>query len=314
MRALRPALVAIAVSCLAPPALADAPAGNAVAVIQQAKGEVGGASSTISIGDAVFVGQTVVTGSAGQVQVVFNDQTRLVVGPRSTLVISDYLMRNDQTASKVVVDALAGTFRFITGNSPKNAYEIATPTGTLGVRGTAFDLEVLRDTGETHVLLYHGGVDMCDLNGACQLLSLTCAIGVIPQHQPALVLSRADKRKPSILRQFPYLTSQIRLRGDFRVPGIDRCQDTLVAEETGNPHGIVVSPGPPAPPSDGDNPPPPPNDPPPPPPGGSTSHHDNNGIGNGGDTPSEGDTETGNPGHGGNGGNGHGNAYGHSKR
>ena len=46
---------------------------------------------------------------------------------------------------------LSGTARFITGSSDKRAYRIVTPQGTMGVRGTAFDLTVRN--GRTHLLL-----------------------------------------------------------------------------------------------------------------------------------------------------------------
>lgn len=305
MRALRPVLVAVAFSSLGPPALAEDPAGNAVAVIQQASVDRDGGSSVIAAGDGIFMGQTLITGNAGQVQVLFSDQTRLVVGPHSSLLVSNYLMRGD-TASRVVVDALGGTFRFITGNSPKNAYKIVTPTGTLGVRGTAFDFDVAPATGETHVLLYHGGVEMCGLAGACRVLSHVCDVGVIPRQDHAALVGNGDDRKPAILQRFPYMGSQVKLREDFRVPGTDVCQDTTTVADVRPPQGGTVVPGGPGQPL----PPPlsPPDDPPPsPPPVGGGGGHDNKGIGNGGDTPSEGGSESGNP-HAG--GNGH--AHGHA--
>ena len=60
-----------------------------------------------------------------------------------------------------------GAFRFITGASPKAAYEIKTPTATMGVRGTVFDVFVA-DDGETVVLLHEGGVDVCSAPGSCK--------------------------------------------------------------------------------------------------------------------------------------------------
>ena len=68
------------------------------------------------------------------------------------------LVRADGTAGKFAVNALAGTFRFLTGNSEKSAYQIITPTGTLGVRGTKFDFTVDPRTGQTKVVLFEGQV------------------------------------------------------------------------------------------------------------------------------------------------------------
>ncbi|MEQ1902240.1 MAG: FecR domain-containing protein, partial [Devosia sp.] len=229
-------------------AAAMEPAGSAVAVIQQASADLSGQTLVLEPGDALFMGQTVITGPDGQVQVVFNDNTHLVVGPGSSLVIAEYLMRNDQTASKFVINALSGTFRFVTGNSPKNAYEIQTPTGTIGVRGTAFDFGIDPETRETHVLLYHGGVRMCDEVGGCTEMADTCAVGIIPDHAQAAVLNEGDKRKPPILSDFPYLKSERPLRDDFRIPGYGRCRSIEVAEAETAPIVAEAPPPPPPPP------------------------------------------------------------------
>ena len=213
------------------PAAASEPAGNAVAVIQDANGELDGSRATIFTGDGVYMGQRIVTGPVGQVQVIFADNTHLVIGPRSSLVIATYLMRNDGTANKIVVNALSGSFRFLTGKSAKKAYEIDTPTGTLGVRGTAFDFYIDPAGRETHVMLYHGGVDMCGTNGSCVPLDNACSVGLIPKRQVAAVLRDNDKRKPPILGSFKYLNSQRPLREDFRLPEASSCkQKTLSAE------------------------------------------------------------------------------------
>lgn len=254
----------------ASPAWAANPAGNAVDVVQQANGDLDGTTALLSTGDEVFMGQRVITGNAGRVQVVFSDQTHLVIGPGSSLVIDQYLMRNNGTASKFVVDVVGGTFRFITGNSPKNAYQIKTPTGTLGVRGTAFDFGVDRKTGETQVLLYHGGVNMCGKDGDCVLLTEACSVGLIPQHDQASIYGKNDRRRPPLLKSFPYLNSQWPLQADFRVGGTGSCKQSQPDEapivvKADLP--VVPAPVPPSPP---------PHEPPPCPP---PRHHHWNGWG-----------------------------------
>ena len=199
---------------------ADTPAGTAVSVDPQASSQIGTSPLVpIATGDSVFMGQQIVTGSSGQVQVMFSDGTHLVVGPGSSLLIADYLLRGGgDTASKFVVDALAGSFRFVTGNSPKSAYGIQTPTGTIGVRGTAFDLTVDATTHQTSLLLYHGGVSMCSSTGACISIGSQCEVGTIPQNGAAAI----DKHEVSA-RQFRYAASQASLLAAFRVPGAEGC-------------------------------------------------------------------------------------------
>jgi hypothetical protein len=258
------------------------PAGTAVGVDPQATAQLDGNTTALVTGADLFMGQRVITGNAGQVQIVFSDDTHLVVGPGSTVVIAEYLMRNDTTASSVVVNALSGTFRFITGNSPKNAYQIQTPTGTIGIRGTAFDLVFDPESNETHVLLYHGGLRMCPDVGACFFLSDSCGVGVMPQHEDASEIGHADKRRRPLLGEFNYLASQQPLDSEFRINGSGKCKVVDVAEN---------GPTRPRPQPDPLGPPPPPSPPP-----ADDSGHDNKGFGNGGDTTGEAPGETGNPG------------------
>ena len=224
------ACAAFALLLLAFPAMAAAPAGEAVLVKPAATSQIEGAVATMSSGDDIFMGQQVVTGAKGNVQIVFHDDTHLVVGPGSTLVISEYLVRNDQSASKFVIDALGGTFRFVTGNSPKSAYEIKTPTGTIGVRGTVFDFEVDPETGETWVVLFHGAVKMCASGAGCTTMKQTCGLGRIPERQRAEVLPSSDKRQIGVRSNFPYITKQTPLRRDFRVANSEKCKVPPKAE------------------------------------------------------------------------------------
>jgi hypothetical protein len=282
---------------LCSPAWALSPAGSAVDVVPQAQGAIEGSTVMLARGDAIFIGQKVITGNAGRVQVVFSDDTHLVIGPGSTLVISEYLMRNDGSASKFVVDALGGTFRFVTGKSPKNAYAINTPTGTMGVRGTAFDFGVDPESGETQVLLYHGGVQMCGEDGSCAMLSEGCSVGVLADKTSPSIVNRSDRRRNPLLQKFPYLESQQPLQFGFRIMGAARCgapkeAGTPTASSTvaGNAADIVTTTTASTPTPQQDSPAP--SQQPAPAPSG----HNNNGIGNGGDTSSEGTSEATNPG------------------
>jgi hypothetical protein len=66
-------------------------------------------------------------------------------------VIDRYVTGGGGTAKNVTLKLLAGSARFMTGHSDKRAYRIITPQGTIGVRGTVFDMSVRN--GKTRILL-----------------------------------------------------------------------------------------------------------------------------------------------------------------
>ncbi len=175
------ALLAASVSSAA---LADNPAGSAKGVVPAADAALDGATRTLVVGSDVFIGDVVNTGPKGQVQILFADNTKLVVGPQSSLKIDDYLLRNNGDAGKFVVDMLSGSFRFATGNGPKSSYVINTPTGTIGVRGTGFDTWIGLDPSThqmaTYIMHYIGTV-MFKAKGEkkWKLLHDACTLGTI---------------------------------------------------------------------------------------------------------------------------------------
>lgn len=207
-------------------------AGTAKGVDPQAEAQTATDLRTLTVGADVFIGDRIITGPEGQVQIKFADQTELVVGPRSSLMIEDYLLREDQSAGKFVINALNGTFRFATGVSPKDRYVIKTPTGTIGIRGTAFDLNVVGDgsedvQGKTQLLLFHGAVLMCNLEGMCVTVDDTCEIGEYDLTD-SVVLGDAqemdDETRTTLREQFQYADSQWPLLREFWV---DRARECL---------------------------------------------------------------------------------------
>jgi hypothetical protein len=187
---------------------------KAVDVRPEATGLYNGATIVLSAQDDLYVGQKITTGTQGEVQIVFADDTRMVVGPGSSLVIEKYLMRNGGTASQFAVSALGGTFRFITGKSAKTAYKIDTPTGTIGVRGTRFDFNV--NTRKTKIILFDGEVTFCSDSGGCKPVKGKCDIG------------EGDASDTQITKQgstddFIYVKSQRSLGSSFKVSGAGAC-------------------------------------------------------------------------------------------
>jgi hypothetical protein len=200
------------------PSLASEPSGEAVAVIQSAAitGESG--SRPLEAKSPVFMDDIVKTDQAGRAQIRFLDDTRLVVGPNSEITIDKFVFDGRSTASEVTIDAVRGAFRFISGSSQSQAYTINTPTATIGVRGTAFDVTVAN--GATNLALYDGGVRLCDKTGdnlRCTELTGRCRILILEPQDGFRWVNDIYERTELMKTVFPYAFEQAGLRDEFRV-------------------------------------------------------------------------------------------------
>ncbi|MHB1103994.1 MAG: FecR family protein [Devosia sp.] len=204
--------------------LAMAASGRALGVDPNAEAKRKAETHLLTVGSDIFIGDRVVTGATGQVQIKFDDKTELVVGPSSSLVIEDYLLRADGSVGKLALNALAGTFRFVTGGAPKDRYTIKTPTATIGVRGTAFELYVSK--AWTYILMQHGSVIGSNKAGKRMVLEAACEVGQISLGD-AIVVGHADDvsgaDRKALRGMFKYAADQRSLLREFRISGAERC-------------------------------------------------------------------------------------------
>ena len=135
--------------------------GTAASTRPNAEAVAGGNTQTLSAGSEVFANQTVRTGNRGMADLVFLDKTNLSVGPTSEVRLDKFVYDPRGSAGSVVVQMTRGSFRWVTGSQGKDAYQIGTPHGTLGVRGTTVEL-LVNKPGEdcvTKFRLVEGKVD-----------------------------------------------------------------------------------------------------------------------------------------------------------
>jgi hypothetical protein len=203
----------------------SAPAGSAVGVDPAAEINSTGTIRTLVVGEDVLLGDLIRTSTGGSAQILFEDGTKLVVGPGSALTIEDYLLRADGSAGKMAINALAGTFRFATGNAAHDRYSIKTPSGTIGIRGTEFDF-VVDGPKSTRVLMYSGATELCAKTGECSELTETCELGEMGKHVSTSLglaneLNRAERK--ALRGQFVYGATQQPLIGSFRMKEASSC-------------------------------------------------------------------------------------------
>jgi hypothetical protein len=225
-----PALL-VTTSWIAAPIAAPAPSGRALAVVQATLASGPGGNRALAVAKPVFSGDKIATGKNGEAQIQFEDNTRLVVGPNSTIAIDKFVFNPDQTVGSVALQMTKGAFRFITGNGAKKAYSINTPTATLGIRGTSFDVSVGGSLG-TGILVFDGSVEVCNRRtGECTIVNKGCG-AVIAAPNGEMNSPRSAAEKMAMIRaSFPLVARQSALRSNFRVD-TSGCASVTVPSDT----------------------------------------------------------------------------------
>jgi len=209
--------------------MAVAPAtADQIATVLAMNGTANGPQGAIEVGDRIEEGLTIRTNGNTQVELRFDDGTLMAVGPNSELVISAVLMNSNSQASRFAVNATAGSFRFLSGDSQQDAYEITTPASTIGIRGTEFDIFVRPQV--TAVLLYRGALEMCLSGGGdCWAFRGSCYLAEANLSRNTVRGLRANEAL-SYLSNFIYARSQRALLSQLHT-NITSCNKYLPDED-----------------------------------------------------------------------------------
>ena len=98
----------------------------------------------LTAGIGVFQNERIRTGSDGSAQLLFLDLTSLKIDANSNIVLSRLVFDPQKKRGHVVLNAVSGAFRFVSGSSPKKNYQIRTRFGTIGIRGTIVLMRLAR--------------------------------------------------------------------------------------------------------------------------------------------------------------------------
>lgn len=209
------------------------PMGSVVAVDGRPTASGTGGARALSAGSDVFEGDTITVG-AGNAQMELDDGTKLVVGPSSRLVLQAYLRRNQSTAKKVGLKALRGTFRVITGNSPKSAYKITTSNATIGIRGTGFDFTV---TDKTLLAVLKGAVRLRGSNGRVVNTEAGCGVAEAGANKTVAQELEGEEKSQALQSELPYVIDQTPLATPFQLP-VANCLPFILANSGGTAPGL----------------------------------------------------------------------------
>jgi len=98
-----------------------------------------GKTLVAALGTLVLPTDTIRTEDQGTVGVVFSDDTRLSLGPRTEVLIEDYRFAPKESRFSFILRIVRGTVSFLSGQITKLApesVELIVPDATIGVRGT----------------------------------------------------------------------------------------------------------------------------------------------------------------------------------
>ena len=142
------------------PNFANANTSNFIGVVGAAIGEIKNQDNESLVdGSKIFFGDTIISNSKSNAQILFLDQTVLTLGEETELTIDEFVYDPNSQDGSFVSTVKTGTVKFITGQiSKKNPdnLEVKVPAGTLGARGTEFVVLSESNNESTVVLLGPG--------------------------------------------------------------------------------------------------------------------------------------------------------------
>ena len=107
---------------------------------------------TCQIGEKLFQHDVLETDDTGSLGVTLKDNTRLSLGPKSRLMLNEFVFNPKQKEYSFITKIIRGTLVYISGVIAKLSPEsvsIKTPTATVGIRGTRLVIRIEGDEAST---------------------------------------------------------------------------------------------------------------------------------------------------------------------
>jgi len=111
-------------------------------VVQASLGQSGDAK----VGDSVYLGDVVSTGSDGSVGIAFTDGTAFDLSPNARMVMNEFVYDPNSKSNSSLLSLTKGTFTFVAGKIAKSGdMKVNTPVATMDIRGTTPRVEIAED-------------------------------------------------------------------------------------------------------------------------------------------------------------------------
>tara|TARA_B110000211_G_scaffold185122_1_gene210021 strand:- start:10471 stop:11610 length:1140 start_codon:yes stop_codon:yes gene_type:complete len=108
----------------------------------------------------IFTVDKIVTGDKSKAQFSMTDGGLITLKANTEILITNYKYSPEAGESSATLEVVNGGFRSISGLIKKSGgdYQVKTPVGSIGIRGTHFAVEVVG--GETFLAVYSGNIDV----------------------------------------------------------------------------------------------------------------------------------------------------------
>src|SRR5215469_3208972 len=137
--------------------------GRTVVVVKTVTGQIEQSVRRLVVNDGVQQNGGIATEPDAASEIVFLDGTKISVGPRAQITLDKFVYDPDPSKGTFFLTATQGVFRFVTGSMAHQSYQIKTPNGTIGVRGTELNIMVChKDTKDLKTKRVKDASDPCN--------------------------------------------------------------------------------------------------------------------------------------------------------
>src|SRR5215470_16287499 len=119
------------------------PVGSVASVTGTARVTRAGAIVALKAGDVIFKNDELATAANSTLNITFEDETTFSLSANSRIAVNDFVYAENGASNSALFDVTRGTVAFVASQVAKTGdMKIATPTATLGIRGTSGLIEV----------------------------------------------------------------------------------------------------------------------------------------------------------------------------
>lgn len=122
------------------------------------------ASRSLKRRSLIYDNEVVTTGGNSKAQLRMTDGGMIALKENSELVISQYNFASENERGSVAMELLKGGLRSVTGaiKAENGDYNLKTPVGSIGIRGTHFEVELV--DGDMFIAVWDGAIDFTVIN------------------------------------------------------------------------------------------------------------------------------------------------------